>query len=457
MASVRQRIDTDWSSYPLRTYTMGMEKTTTGRTERLLLPVGAGILVLALVLSVWTITVRERTTRRLHLEYQAHRALTGLTDLARAQALGQEDTRDVIAFGLYSIDGEWLTGFGDAPKAIAPLPVEPSTFTVESDHVVMIRALGGDLPGRRVLLGNERTRTRDQGQSGQAGQQMYPMMPPGYAPNFRETLARMPAVAYIRLSTAGVMRQELASMVWAAVVSVTLAVLYGALVYLYRRYLSARDREVRDRELVELGQAARTIAHEIKNPLGVIRIQCGILKKGADERTAASVAVIDSEAMRLANLADRIRSFLKTGDSVATPVALSGYATQFVARYSGRIDSTVHLDTDDTAVFDQARITEALDNMVANALEASAGSAERPHLIVQTRQRKVLFVVQDRGPGVEDPGRMFEPFYTTKEKGSGLGLALARKNIEAAGGSITYTPRNGGGSEFTVTLPLASG
>lgn len=416
------------------------------------MPVGAGILVMALIASLWVLTIRERANKRLYLEYEVYKAMTALSDLVRMQGPVEEDIKNVIAFGLYAPDGSAIAVYGDAPPEMGPEYRATSQLSVGDSSVVLIRSMGGDLPERRMMGGESPGRRMMGGESPGRMRGVVQSSPP--VPD--TVLSRPPALSYIEYSTEGLKAEETALLIAAAIATAALAGLYAVIVAMNRRYTASKDREAKDRELVELGQAARTIAHEIKNPLGVIRIQCGILRRGADEATASGLAVIDDEAMRLADLADRIRRFLKSGDEGLGPVHAARFMAEFSGRYAGVVETDIDLDPGAVVNIDGARVTEALDNIVANALEASAGSGERPVLEARVRQRRLTVGVLDRGPGIplDRAGRVFEPFYTTKERGSGLGLALARKNIAASGGDLSYADRPGGGAAFTVSIPI---
>jgi two-component system sensor histidine kinase HydH len=413
---------------------------------RAVVPLGAGVLVLALAVSLWALTLRERANKRLYLEYEVHKSLTSLSDLQRVQTLDEDDLRNVLAFGLYAADGSVITSYGNAPRIMDIIGpnTAPSRFMLGEASVVLMRALGGELPGRRMMMGTDR--------SGRMRSQPTPLPPPAGP----DSQSRVPAYSYIEISTVGFRTEEFMSLVVATAATAALAGLWVVIVAMNRRYALSKVREARDRELVELGQAARTIAHEIKNPLGVIRIQCGILRKGASEATVSGLAVIDDEAQRLAELADRIRRFLKSGGEGVMPVQARRYLSDFVARYAGTIDADLEMDDSVVVAIDESRMTEALDNIVTNAIEAGAGGVEKPRIEVRVKAHRLYVSILDRGPGVEplDAGRIFEPFFTTKTRGSGLGLALARKNVEAFGGTVTYADRPNGGSIFTVTLPL---
>ena len=435
-----------------------MIKVDARRFERIALPVGTGILIIALVASIWALVLRERSTKRLYLEYEVYKAITALTDLVRSQSLVPEDIRNVLGFGLYAADGSSITTYGNAPATLVSIdPLAPSfRYADGKTSIVLIRTLGGDLPGRRMVPGMDRG-GRMRGSSVPA----MPSMPPGQmgwglGMDPARSPERAPVLAFIDYSIGSFKAEETMMLVVAALATIALGALYAVIVAMYKRYRAAKVREAKDRELVELGQAARTIAHEIKNPLGIIRIQCGLMRKGADKDTAAGLALIDGEAVRLAELADRIRTYLKSGEKQESVVAAAPYLESFAKRYQGVVDFKLSLQGTERVRVDAARLTDALDNIIANAVEASPPGSEAPCVEAGFHQHSLVIAVMDRGPGIptENRSRIFEPFFSTKTRGSGLGLALARKNVESSGGSIVYSDRPGGGTMMTVAIPL---
>jgi signal transduction histidine kinase len=407
------------------------------RFERQVFPFAAAVLVAGLVLAVWGMGMREISNRRLYLELEAYRTLTALTDLVREGGLNRDDIQRVIAFGLYSADGKALFRHGDAPlqlEAVGPDTV-PSRMEIGEDSIVLHRLLGNDYPGRRpgpVQMGRMR---RDMSIAADP----------------------LPAVAYINYSMGDYASRRIMLLATLLAVSCALVGLYAVLIVMYRQYLSSADREARTRELVELGEAARTIVHEIKNPLGVIRIQCGLLKRGAEPTAVAGLTVIEDEVQRLTMMADRIRAYLGQADTHLDPVNMPSLLASFLERYSGAVNFTIRLSGDEVVTADRNRLVEALDNVIANARDAMAGGNELPEVEAFCRQQRLVIQVSDKGPGVapEIRKKLFEPFFTTKPRGTGLGLALARKNIEASGGTLTFAERPGGGSVFSLVLPCS--
>jgi two-component system sensor histidine kinase HydH len=116
----------------------------------------------------------------------------------------------------------------------------------------------------------------------------------------------------------------------------------------------------------------------------------------------------------------------------------------------------VHLEDGAAGVvrFDRGRLRSVVDNLVSNALQSDPAGGEVLVRVLQGRTTVTLSVL-DRGEGVARGirGQVFEPFFTTRLEGSGIGLSITRRFVEAAGGSIALLAREGGGTEARVTLP----
>jgi signal transduction histidine kinase len=214
--------------------------------------------------------------------------------------------------------------------------------------------------------------------------------------------------------------------------------------------------------LASIGQVASGVAHEINNPLGVILGYVTLLRR--------EPSFVDREELRI--IEDEVRQSLAivTGLlDLARPVALNvseidvgQIAQEAAARLheTGRADGIdVQFDTEAAAtlaVADEGKVRQIVTNLLTNAIDATreAGSG-----VVEARwgQRdgRVWLHVDDRGPGMspENMARAFEPFYTTRTKGHGLGLAIARSLARAHGGDVQLEPRDGGGTRATLALP----
>jgi two-component system sensor histidine kinase HydH len=240
------------------------------------------------------------------------------------------------------------------------------------------------------------------------------------------------------------------------------AVLIVIAAFLFRRVLRReqveRERE-RDRRLAQLGELSAVLAHEIRNPLaslkGNAQLLAGTLPAGEKPRQKAD-RVVD-EAVRLEALTNDLLEFVRTGElrrQLVDPVAvLRDSAAVVVAAGDAAADQ---IEVVMEAAFppwslDQARMREVLVNLIDNAI--AAGPPVRA--TVAMSDGNLVYEISDHGPGVApgDSEKIFEPFFTRKTKGTGLGLAVARRIVEQHGGTITAGAAPGGGARFRVALP----
>jgi len=418
------------------------------RKERVVLPLVGAALVAALAIMVWALALRELSLRRTLLEFEAHRALTALTELVREGQPSDASLRDVLGFGLYGEDGSSLFAYGSAPERFVPLRYADDAgfragVRLNPGSIVLVRALGVAVGMRRGAM------------MGSPGAEA---LPAPMARMRRPTQGEpVPVYAYIEYDRASLSRARLAILAIAAAATALLAGLWGFVRSLYLRYARYRDEEARNRELVELGEAARVIAHEIKNPLGVMRIQCAVLRRSLGDESTKGVGILEDEIARIDRMAERVREFLRAPGAEPSAIDLGPFLRDLGGRYGAAIELG-ELPTDGEAIAsaEEDGLRALLDNLIANALEACdrSGCAEAPRLSLRRQKNAWAVEIADRGAGVpaELRARLFEPFFTTKERGTGLGLALARKHARAWGGDLAYAPRQGGGAVFSLIL-----
>ncbi len=235
----------------------------------------------------------------------------------------------------------------------------------------------------------------------------------------------------------------------------------------YLRFLDLEARALRQEKLAALGGASLLIAHEIKNSLNGLNAAVSLLAFGGD--AALPSQTLRGQVDRLRHLATSLLQFARPALPQRVPTALEPLVASAIEGTRAlpeaqEVEVRAQLESDLTAWCDPLLLTTALDNLLRNAVEAGAsardlGQREAPHVNVGLRVvgSDVLIEVEDDagGPPPEVEGRLFEPFLTSKAKGVGLGLSMAREAIEAQGGALEFarTPR---GSIFSIRLPLKS-
>ena len=249
--------------------------------------------------------------------------------------------------------------------------------------------------------------------------------------------------------------------------SVAGALALGLLMLGIARLVEKTRRDVlRVEKLATAGQLAASIAHDIRNPLGIILSTSQLLTRAGtlDERDRGLLQTIQEEVHRAA---DHLDSFLDLTREVPLKRSrgdvrevIQNTANLFAAksRQAGvRIDTEIPSEPL-VARVDHRKIRQVLVNLMLNSIEAMAGSGggvvrvsagpgkDRGHIII---------TVQDNGPGIpsEILERVLEPFYSTKEGGTGLGLPHARQIAERHGGSMNLSSNPGRGTEITIDLP----
>jgi two-component system sensor histidine kinase HydH len=231
-----------------------------------------------------------------------------------------------------------------------------------------------------------------------------------------------------------------------------------------RRNAEERRRE-RERRLASLGEMSAILAHEIKNPLaslkGNAQLLAAMLPGGEKPRTKAE-RVVD-EAVRLEKLTNDLLKFVRTGELQRTPTDPAALVREAAASVAANAAAKAGINADDEPIevdtsaapaawsLDPGRMREVIVNLVDNAV--AAGLPVRAS--VRADRGRLVIEVADRGPGVpeEDRERIFEPFFTGKTQGTGLGLAVVRRVVEQHGGTIAVLAGLGGGARFRVEIP----
>ena len=241
---------------------------------------------------------------------------------------------------------------------------------------------------------------------------------------------------------------------------VVLAGALALLAYYALRWMSSAEQALaRAETLSAMGRMAAQMAHEVRNPLGIIRAAAGRLRsKYGDKIDPKLVEFILEEVDRISELTDHYLSLSREERIRPEPCDLAALVREVVEAFSGEGGPPVELDVPAGPMVvygDPNRLRQVLLNLLRNAREATSNTPD-PRIRVSLRghRRGVYISVEDNGPGVppELRDKIFEPFFTSKEKGSGLGLYVVRRIVRAHGGEIQLRSRPGSTS-FTFFLP----
>lgn len=227
-----------------------------------------------------------------------------------------------------------------------------------------------------------------------------------------------------------------------------------------------QDQLIQEKKLSSLGVLTSGIAHQLNNPLNNISTSCQILIEEQGECDPAfatrMLANIQQEVLRARDIVKGLLEFSRAKEFSLKPVALAAVVANACRLVSSQVPSGITL-TQDIAPglvldLDAARMQEVLINLLLNAAQAIT---EPPGAITVTAWEEAgmaTIAVEDTGEGIPDEalGKIFDPFYTTKEvgKGTGLGLSIVFGIIEKHQGSIVAEKTNGKGARFVIRLPL---
>src|SRR3984957_9556399 len=219
--------------------------------------------------------------------------------------------------------------------------------------------------------------------------------------------------------------------------------------------------ENEDRTRALEGMAAR-VAHEVKNPLAAIKgLSVHMSRNASDPKTAERLAIVAAEADRLQSIVEGFLSFSRGLDDLTlAPTRPREVARELAVLLKTRAEEagvTLEVTGDDSLVLDAdaRKLRQALLNIVINAIQASPRGAS-VHLDVARTCEGARITVQDGGTGMtpEVSDLFRKPYFTTKEGGTGLGVAAARGLVEHHGGRLEYKSVHGTGTTVTITLPM---
>jgi signal transduction histidine kinase len=228
-----------------------------------------------------------------------------------------------------------------------------------------------------------------------------------------------------------------------------------------RELQSAQERLLRQEKLAYLGQLAGGVGHELRNPLGVVANAVYFLKMvlaDADETVKEYLELISGRVAEAEQIITALLNLSRIKPGAKERVAVSTLVAETLQRYPPPAQVTVVTQLASNlppVLVDTQQISLALSNLVTNAYQALP-HGDQVVISAQVEGERVRLSVADSGVGIpaEVIAKIFEPLFTTKAKGIGLGLAVSKNLVEMNGGTIEVESVQGQGSTFRITLPV---
>jgi PAS domain S-box-containing protein len=230
----------------------------------------------------------------------------------------------------------------------------------------------------------------------------------------------------------------------------------------------ASDKLARATQAANLAELSASISHEVNQPLAAIVANSHACHRWLSaeppnvERAKITVERIVRDANSAADVVSRIRALFRQSTERRSTAALPSVLAEvrnLIAEETARRRVRVDVDLESglpLVVFDRVQIQQVLINLIRNGIEAMDSVAGERALGMRVRQTGdvVQTEISDRGRGVEFPDKIFQPFFTTKEQGMGMGLAICRSIVESHGGRLWAEKNEPHGATFIFTLPV---
>ncbi len=225
------------------------------------------------------------------------------------------------------------------------------------------------------------------------------------------------------------------------------------------RIVEEKTKELRDAErLVIIGETTMMVGHDLRNPLQVLKgLSYGLKKRHKDKPEAMEVFdKIDKSIFYMDKIVSDLQAFGKNREPDARLYPLKGLLNNALTQIEvpGDIELVMEFPEDFMIAVDWYMIQRLLINLLLNAVQAMPDGGKL-YVKAHSGDDEQVIIIEDTGVGIpeEDMENLFKPLFTTKAKGTGLGLAVCRKIVEAHEGSIKVESKVGKGTIFTITLP----
>jgi len=390
------------------------------------------IIILFIALSLtFILLIRVRSERnKLFIELQSERLLGEFLNAHIDNKAVEvfKKNKDVLGFGLYNFNGFPIIYFGSAPKRIFINPDimhHPCKYNRNRETFQLIRIIGNLHYGRK---------------------------PKHIMPHMLRNDIK---IGFIELKVKDYFRRRKSSSIFIFLFPISFLILIVLILILYKRNMDYKNKIEKQKELVKLGEISRTLSHEIKNPLGAIKLQIGYLKK-IHPKDLNELRVLEEETDRISLLTDRIGDFLRNPVGKVLEIDIYDFIRNIVIKYKdNNIVINNKLSRKYFVKFDKDRLRSVLENIIINAIESGNNIDNKIDIELEESRDRVIITINDNGEGLpaDYENNIFDPFYTNKTKGSGLGLAISKRFIEARGGKIEiFNKKKGKGTTVKIII-----
>jgi len=222
---------------------------------------------------------------------------------------------------------------------------------------------------------------------------------------------------------------------------------------------------LQDNKMLAIGQLASGVAHEIRNPLGIIRNHCYVLRHSgsiSDDEIQGSVAAIENSVVRASGIIENLLNFVRISSDKCNATNVRDFLDGVIALErktleKNSIEVSLECPADILCCLHQDSLKHVFINLISNSMDAME-SGGRILIKAYKEEQTVVFEFNDNGVGIseKDIKNIFNPFFTTKPagKGTGLGLYITYNEVKKCGGSITAMSKQGEGTTFRIEIPL---
>ncbi len=411
--------------------------------EALLVNVSLTLAFLSLAVLVIALSAVVIDSQQLQLENFVERQFNDISIDLQQNRITESDIladSNILGVGVYNSAGSLIMGWGDVYNMIPVATIARQTSQSDNDTAVSFHQDSRRIEYIRILQQPIPVTSYSLLNASFSGSSLF------------ENLS---TIVYIVIDgSAYIARRNLIGFV-SLLAFIGVVILYFFVLKINKQNRQYKEQMVKQSNLVNLGQAARTLTHEIKNPLSAITIQLALLKRQIkNPEYLEELALIESESQRLISLTNRVSDFLKNPEGQPEQIDLIDLINQLIPLFAYPVKLLETSEKQAYILFDPDRLRSVIENIIKNGIESCEGRDPQVEVEVVLGRNGIYHVyVRDRGDGIQaDAEKLFDPFYTTKIHGSGIGLSISRQFLRARGGDIRISPRPGGGTVVELTI-----